>query len=184
MDANWTHPRLGVFTYDEDVNTWAGEVEAPAFDAFTYDPGYTAAGTYELTFEAEDDRDAPSAAAVTLAERVIANADDLVPAITTALWDDFNGRGPDSGMWWNGDLSTVADMTGSELLPPASADDLLALMQLFRISVRKGVNRYERPVVELCFWAAYEQEHSVGVLTDGKRVLGTGYHLDVEPFKD
>ncbi len=146
MDATWTHPKLGEFTYDEDVNTWVGEVATPAFDAFAYDPGYTAAGAYELSFEAENERDKPSAAAVTLAERVIGSADAIVPMVTAALWDDFNGRGPDSGMWWNGDLSTVADMmAGTDLPPPGSADDLLALMQLFRISVRKGVNATSSP---------------------------------------
>ena len=32
------------------------------------------------------------------------------------------------------------------------------------------------------FRAAFEDEHGVGVLTDGKKVLGLGYSADVTPF--
>jgi hypothetical protein len=42
---------------------------------------------------------------------------------------------------------------------------------------------YEKPVVELSFHAAFEEEHGVGVLTDGNTILGTGYSVDVRPFK-
>jgi hypothetical protein len=35
----------------------------------------------------------------------------------------------------------------------------------------------------LAFEAPFEEEHGVGVLTDGVAILGTGYRYDVTPFK-
>jgi hypothetical protein len=184
--AAWTHPRLGRFAHDSLA--WIGIVKAPAFDAFAYDTGYSNAGppdgNYELAFDADDEEEQPSAGAIALAEKVLADAAALVPTVTKAIWEDFNGRGPDSGMWWHGDLSTVAEaMEDSGLPPPTKADDLLKVMRLFRISVRKNADGYDKPVVELCFWAAFEEEHDVGVLTDGKSVVGIGHHIDVSAFE-
>ncbi len=185
MDASWTHPKLGEFTYDEDVNTWVGEVATPAFDAFAYDPGYTAAGAYELSFEAEDERDKPSAAAVTLAERVIGSADAIVPMVTAALWDDFNGRGPESGMYWHGDLGQVVQGMEDEgdLPPPKKAADLLKLIGHPGITVHKKVFYHDKPIVELSYAVAFEGEHGLGILTDGTAIIGIGYSSDVTPFK-
>ena len=47
-------------------------------------------------------------------------------------------------------------------LPVAAARRLLKVMRLFRISVRKSADGYDKPAVELCFWAAFEEEHNVG----------------------
>jgi hypothetical protein len=186
MSSTWNHPRLGRFQYDGTA--WLTEVHAAGFDVFAYDTGYSNAGPptgkYVLAFDADSEKDVPSPAAVALAEKVLADPAALVSKVTRALWDDFNGRGPESGMWWHGDLDQVAEgMDDADLPPPQGPDDLLKIMQLFRIRVRKGADGHGKPVVELCFWAAFEEEHNVGVLTDGEKVLGTGYHIDVSPFK-
>src|SRR5688500_847987 len=124
MGFTWNHPKLGEFEYDGIA--WVKKVEAPGFDPFTYD---RESSDVELAFEADDEDDSPTAEAVALALKVLANHAKLVPKITKALWDDFNGRGPDSGMWWHGDLDQVADAIEIEELPrPTKADDLLALM--------------------------------------------------------
>jgi hypothetical protein len=34
----------------------------------------------------------------------------------------------------------------------------------------------------LSFHAAFEENHGVGVLTDGETIVGTGYGADVTPF--
>jgi hypothetical protein len=87
-------------------------------------------------------------------------------------------------VWWHGELAQVAGAAEDANLPaPKKADDLLKLMRLFQISIRKEAEGCPGPVAELCFWAAFEEEHNVGVLTDGKKVLGTGYHLDVSAFE-
>jgi hypothetical protein len=185
MASTWTHPKRGQFKYDG--TGWLGEVDAPGFDAFQYDSGYSNAGPptgkYELLFEADSEKDVPSAAAVALAEKVLADPAKLVTKVTAALWGDFTGRGPGSGMWWHGDLDQVAEaMDDADLPPPQGPDDLLNLMRLFQITIRKGADGYDKPVAELCFWAPFEEEHNVGVLTDGEKVLGAGYHIDVRPF--
>jgi hypothetical protein len=67
--------------------------------------------------------------------------------------------------------------------PPTAPDDLLAVMQVSAITVHKGVNGDDKPIVELSFRAAFEQEHGVGVLTDGQTVLGFGYSGEATPFE-
>jgi hypothetical protein len=185
MAAKWEHPKLGRFEYDEP--NWVGTVDAPGFDAFAYDgefgDGGPPTGKYELAFVADDETDVPSAAAVELALRVLADPAGLAAKVAAALWDDFTGRGPQSGMWWHGGLDEVVDsLEDAELPPPRSAKDLMKVMRLSQISVRKEYDGDGTPVIELCFSAAFEEEHGVGVLTDGRTVLGTGYHLDVSPF--
>jgi hypothetical protein len=122
---------------------------------------------------------------VELAETVFANQSALVTAIVRALWDDFNGRGPASRMWWHGKLDDVAKSFAYAKLPrPNGPDDLLAGLRVNAILVRRGFPAYEheQPLVEIDFHAVFEEEHGVGVLTDGTSVLGTGYSLEVTPF--
>jgi hypothetical protein len=180
----WEHPRLGRFIYDGMA--WTQTVNVPAFKAFTSHSRYfdmpRSKGRHRLEFEADNEMDIPSATAIALATTVLENQADLVGEITRALWDDFNGRGPDSGMWWHGNLDEVVLNMGSEKRP-SGADDLLPLLKVSQIGVRKQADGYPEPIVEISFHAEFEPEHGVGVLTDGHVVLGTGYHLDVMPFK-
>jgi hypothetical protein len=181
--ATWDHPRFGRFTYDDIA--WVNTVDAPAFTAFRYDTGGAKepTGKYPLAFDANEHEDLPSAVALALAAKVLANQSQLVPKITSALWDDFNGRGPNSGMWWHNDLEHVGEAVKWMDLPsPNAADDLLAMMKLHQITVYKSVDGYPGPVAELSFSAPFEDEHGIGVLTDGESILGIGYSVDVAPF--
>jgi hypothetical protein len=184
MAATWLHSELGEFKYDG--MGWVKIVNVPAFKSFAYDSGYRTAsrtpGEHKLAFQADDVEDVPSLEAVALAGRVLSNHTDLVSKVTAALWDDFNGRGPDSGMWWHDDLGLVAEAMDAEE-PPREADDLLNHLQLYCIRVRKSVGEQRRPLVELSFHADFEREHGVGVLTDGETVLGAGSSCDVMPFE-
>lgn len=175
----WTHNTLGAFEFS---GVWTGTVHVPGFNAFRYDPGYKdvgpPTGVYELRFEAADEQDVPSETAISLALNVLQNQASLVSAVCDALWEDFNGRGPDSGMWWHRGRSEFED----DETFPEGAEDFLRLMRLSGIEVRKNANGYNAPVAELCFWAEFEQEHNVGVLTDGEVILGTGYQWDVSVF--
>ena len=56
-------------------------------------------------------------------------------------------------------------------------------MSFLRLYVHEEVERYPKPIAELTFAAAFDPEHGVGVLTDGKKILGTGYSGDAEQFK-
>ena len=187
MAATWKHPMLGTFTFD--TMGWTKIVSVPAFKAFSYDTGYDNAprstGKHALVFIAPwGENTEPSAADVALADRVLANQAALVDVVAHALWEDFNDRWPNSGMWWHGNLNAVAkSWKALKLPPPAEARDLLPALQVMRIIVRGGFPTFPvDPIVELCFHAAFEEEHGVGLLTDGESILGAGYYLDVMPY--
>jgi hypothetical protein len=84
-------------------------------------------------------------------------------------------------MWWHGDLDALAEVL-DDGRRPARAEDLLGLMQLSGVVVRRDVDGHDGPLAELRFHAAFEEEHGVGVLTDGTTIVGTGYSCDVLPF--
>lgn len=180
MAATWTHPDLGTFKYDRDEDAWLTTVKAPAFDVFKWEQEPT--GECELAIEVDGPKDAPSKEALALAARVLAAQADLPGKVIRALWDDFNGRGGDSGMWWHGDMERVADMSGSDDPPFQRPEDLLSAMDFLRIVIHKEADGYEKPVAELTFGALFEEEHGVGVLTDGKEILGTGYMGEAAAF--
>lgn len=179
-DPTWQHPELGQFKYDG--GGWAKTISVPAFKGFKGQR----AGKCDLAFNADDETDVPSPAMISVAAAVLDYQGELARKVIDGLWDDFNGRGPDSGMYWHGDLDAVAeglDWGDEDPEPPTSAKDLLRLMSPNGITVRKGVHGYDKPVVELSFSAAFEEEHGVGILTDGRTIIGIGYSSDVQPFK-
>ena len=188
MPKPWTHPTLGQF--EANRVGWFRTVNVPAFKAFSYDTGYPNArrsnGKYSLFFlwwtgEAPD---VPTPEMAAVAERVLAEPRELVKTVVAALWDEFNGRGPDSGMWWRGGMDAVRTAFKNAKLPPLRRpDDLLPSMQLHSINVCSEVFDYPRPVADLTFRAAFEKEHGVSVLTDGDQVLGLGHANDVYPWK-
>ena len=176
MSKKWNHPELGAFEFDH--SGWVRPHDFPAFNKFTYEADEESECEFPLVFEAAAETVLPSAAAVAAAQRVIANQKTLVTTIVEALWEDFNGRGPDSGMWWHGDLGSVSEnLEEMDLVIPRKPADLLPLLSLSAVIVR-----HEDQLVELCFGAPFEEEHGIGILTDGKTVLGTGYSSDVMPF--
>lgn len=174
----WTHPQWGRF--DWDGYSWRGQVAAPGFDVFVYETGYGKPnppnGMYELRFQTGENAAEPTGEAVALAERIVAQSDATATLIAETLWNDFAGNPPDSGMWWHGDLESVSEDIEP---PPTSANGIAALMRLQGISIHQ---HGDKPVAELNFWAEFEPEHGVGVLTDGETVLGTGYSYDVSPY--
>lgn len=175
MAEKWEHPHLGTFEYDGVE--WARPVDVPAFRAFEW----RTKDRCELTFESHDETP-PKPAEVKLADKVLANQARLVPKVIDALWNDFKGRGPRSGMWWHGDVDGVGKAAGMKT-SPKSAIDLLSLMRPYRITIRREGRRGKPPLAEISFHAAFEEEHGVGVLVDGTKVVGTGYSTDCEPFK-
>jgi hypothetical protein len=125
----------------------------------------------------------PSAAAVKLALRVIANQAELPALVTSALWEEFNGRGPKSEMWWHGDMGQVAENFGYADRPaPTRPDDLPPVMRFTGLTIRESLYEYKKPIAELTFSAVFEEEHGVGILTDGNTILGTGYSCQASPY--
>ena len=181
MPATWKHPDLGEFKYHVE---WTRPISIPGFASFTYDKGDTSGSTVPLNFDADDEDDTPPDAAATVAMQLLANQVDLAAKVVNALWDDFNGRGPRSGMWWHNRLDEV---TGAAedlgLSAPTKPADVAALLGLQGICIHREADGYNQPVAELQFAAAFEDEHGVGVLTDGINVPGIGYISDVRPFR-
>ena len=132
--------------------------------------------------DGEKNADAPPADAVELAVNLLDRQNDLVEVIANAFWEEFRGRGPDSGMWWYDSFNRPDAATLFKHCPIASAEDELRWMRLQCMYVRNDVDGWSGWVAHLCFWAEFEEEHDVGVLTDGQKVVGTGYLTDVVPY--
>ena len=115
----------------------------------------------------------PLAGAVEIALGVIANeAQGCHPWLFT-LWNEFNGHGPKSEMWWFGDMETVAENFGYDERPrPSGPDDLLSAMGFNGLSIRESLYGYKKPFAELTFSAGFEPEHGIGILTDGRNHPG------------
>jgi hypothetical protein len=182
MPDTWNHPSLGRLAF---VVEWTGAVDVPAFQAYQYGvaDGDATAGKAGLTFYADDEDDTPSPAASAVATTTIANQAALAAKVADALWADFTGQGPTSGMWWHNRLEKVAAaLADVGLTRPAGPADVPALLRLRTIYVHSEADGYDPPLVELKFAAAFEDEHGVGVLTDGADVLGIGYCAGVALF--
>jgi hypothetical protein len=174
MAQPWKHPQFGGFVHDGLA--WVGKVQAPGFNVCSFVPGRSVTqppdGTYELTFDADDDSEFPSQAMIQLIERFLSKQNELPLAIGAAVWKAFRAE----------DLAEGFE--DEHLKPPTGPADLLRGLRLYQIAVRGEADGYSEPIIELSFWAAYDREHDLGVLTDGEMVRGIGGAADVVPFED
>lgn len=92
--AEWEHPELGVFRFD---NAWLGTTTLPVFSKFASMES-DASETVEILIDAHKSTDIPSDDVVRVAINTISNADSLVKSGLQILFDDFHGNRPDSGM--------------------------------------------------------------------------------------
>jgi hypothetical protein len=174
----WTHPDLGRFKNNWNL-AWEKTFQEPAFKAFRN-------GSSSFTLSFDESPDPPSKSAVAVAKKFLKHAPKLVPIVVQALWDDFNGVGPSSGMWWedgmvieNGALPFhVAEVNDGHV--PQSAKELYCLLGLRQIQIR-AIPRSPNPRLPLAvfeFVAPFEDEHGIGIITDCAKVLGLGYASD------
>jgi hypothetical protein len=177
----WEEPELGEFHFDDFG--WTRRVEMPGFEAFKFGARgeRKSAKAYPLLIDAESAEELPAPAAVALAKRVLANQEVLAATVAEALWADFAGSGPESGMWWHGDLDQVGEgMEDGQ--PLRGAGDLFKLMRLSEVRITKSSSGSGSLRAELNFEAVFEEEHGVGILTDGAEVVGIGYSGDASEF--
>lgn len=156
----------------------------PAFLAFRFAREFNNDPLCELALGAAPE-EFPSTEQIAVAVRLLTNQHALVDSMKESLWNDFQGRGPESGMWWRGNVDAVNQVLMAELGTPSQLegqDDLLDVMVPTTIQVRKRVLGYDKAVAQVYFYAAFEEEHGIGILTDGDVVLGIGYAADVTPF--
>lgn len=183
MSQTWKHPQLGEFKHNGGFG-WMRDFPLPAFGIFNWEADDTgSSANFELIFEGESN-EAPSDAAVEVGALVVANQSKLATLITHTLWEGFNGRGPKSGMWWHGELSSVAESFRCYGLPaPSVPDSLPRGMRLSGIGIYKAYDGIEKPLALIVFSAVFEIEHNVGILTDGRCILGVGSATDVSLYE-
>jgi hypothetical protein len=188
--AIWSDPELGVFEYDE--LGWSREFDLPAFAVFEYG-GFSNsavhAGSSSVTvlIEADDEDEKPTAGMIAVARLAIKNHESLVDQGASALFDDIRGNGPDSGMWWHGAIEHVREIVASRFNREpmnllTGPTDLRSLLGRPRIIVQQRGYKYDYPCAIVEFEALFEPEHGVGLLTDGRSILGTGYQMEVSPY--
>jgi len=182
MREHWRHGELGAFEYEWDG--WKKAVDLPEFRAFRFNREFHDEPLFELKLEAEPD-ELPSTGVIAVALKLVANQQKLVESMKESLWGDFHGREPNSGMWWHGNLDAVNEVLTAEFgksMQLQEQVEVLAIMVPTVVNVRKWVLGHDKPVAEIYFFAAFEQEHGVGILTDGDVVLGIGYSGEARPF--
>jgi hypothetical protein len=190
--SDWKHPALGVFKGSS--GGWSAMVNVPAFAAFSYDTGYSnaprstgdvALGIHYHLMDAQIPA-SPPAEMVALLDKVMADPGALVDRVVNALWEDFNGRGPDSGVWWRGNMKTIGkQFQAARLPPPKGPHDLLPALQLTGLSIFNEWWDHPAPILYLDFHAAFEEEHGVSMLGDADRMLGMGFSTgDVMLWKE
>ena len=186
-DGSWSHPRLGTFA--RDTYEWTQVYKLDGFEAYSYRPPYvkTNLDKVHLSFDIDDESPGPpTSEAAEIMARILGNAALLAGKIHRAVWDDFMGKGPGSGIWWHGDLEQVMDVYDEfeDTLPALkSADDVPAWLGLSTIRVGRSWQLDGDFLGELIFHAAFEEEHGLGILTDGLEILGLGYSGDASLFK-
>ena len=186
MPTSFNHPTFGAFQQKD--SHFSTTLTIPAFKKFSYDTGYSNArrstGKITLSFGPygmNEKLPKPTARMIKLAEELLADPENLVAMIAQALWDDFNGRGPTVGMWWHGDMDTINDaFRAAKLPPPTKPDDILGALRLSEIHILTQLDDHPNPVAVLTFDAAFEEEHGLCVVTDGKKVLGSSYGAEPE----
>jgi hypothetical protein len=181
MSSTWKHPSLGDFV--RNGSTFSTNLTVPAFRRFSYDTGYSNArrstGKVSLSFGPwmmNETLAEPTPDMVTIAEKLLADPDKLVDSVAQALWEEFNGRGPSTGIWWYGGMDYVSEsFRAGGLSPPTNSQDVLPALQLTCITIFTHLWDHPHPIAVLSFYAAFEREHDLCVVSDGDRVLGTGF---------
>lgn len=197
MSRTWTHPRLG--TLEHDDIWWRREVVIPSLDTFTYIDAAvrdyrSTREPFELVLQCDSETEQPTEEMAALAATILATESGIMQKAMEAIWSDLNGQGPDSGMWWHGDLpcayrggnwaSAVHEsLTSWKLHVPKCPDDLKKVLEPKDLTVRREFSQPKPWIGELNFHAGFDVEHGVGVLTDGIDVLGIGYSSTARRFK-
>jgi hypothetical protein len=197
MSSNWSHPRLGTFEH-HDI-WWRRNITLPSLTSFSYiDAAVRAYRTspepFKLILQCASEDERPNEAMASLAAAILDNESKLVPKLLEAMWEDLNGRGPESGMWWHGDLpnarrggnwaSFAANALKELALPiPACPEDLRQILEPMDLTIRRDFSPPQPWIGEFNFYAGFDVEHGVGVLTDGTEILGIGYSADAVRFK-
>jgi hypothetical protein len=187
--TTWNDPTLGSF--DCGRFGWTRTIQLPAFKSFSYRKPWVTKPPGKPKFSillpsfgpGRGKRTVPPQAEVRIARAVFESQARIAELVLATFWDEFNGRGAVSGLWWRGKLEQIrATVEASGLGPLEGPADLKRLLRLTDVAIAPFIDGSDEPVAQLCFVAAFEPEHGVGVLTDGQAILGTGYMMEVQPY--
>jgi len=167
------HPRLGTLHCDDGC-LWEGHITLPGFGQHGW------SDELQIQIYVEDEGP-PDPRALALLEPLVANAAALPDLIVDALWNELSGGEAENGHWWArpGGLETVNEGLDE---PITKRDDLWRVLQPDALFVREDVHGDRQLTAGVAFACDFEEEHGLDVLTDGTRVLGTGYALDAEKY--
>lgn len=168
------HPELGEFIYNGYY--WSQQIPLPALAAL--DKGKRSAKSYEVIVDDGESR--PPEALLTLAVKVLGNLDALVPDAIEALWADLNGDPAHrSGMWWHDGLEEAFE---GHKNPPKNVEELSKWLYGGGVRIEPFGYGYKKPVAIITFESEIDPEHGIGIMTDGEKIIGTGYSMDPSPF--
>jgi len=141
-----------------------------------------------LVFRSWIDDFTPGTKEATLALRIVKNEVELVKKIKRAMSMELCGTGPDSGMYWREEPEPLEECfetlrrakIETSKIRPDHVDYLIGEPSI-TIWIRDASPRRAEAILD--FSAAFEDEHGLGLLTNGSRILGIGFSDDVSPFE-
>ncbi|MEM6561392.1 MAG: hypothetical protein AAF656_07310, partial [Planctomycetota bacterium] len=96
------------------------------------------------------------------------------------VWDEFTGAEPQGRYWWSGQLDQVNSLFEKPLSGP---DDLIDHLDPHTLFVTEDFHGDEQLVAGFHCSCDFEEEHGLDILTDGQRVLGTGYSGEARKYE-
>ncbi len=119
--------------------------------------------------------------ALALLEPLVANSATLPDLIIDALWNELSGGESENYTWWArpGGLESANEGLDE---PITERGDLWRVLRPHSLFVRVDRHGDGELTPGVAFGCDFEQEHDLDVLTDGTRVLGTGYALDAKKY--
>jgi hypothetical protein len=171
---SFNHPILGTLTFD-DCDLWEGEITLPDFSLHGW------RDTLSLYLYSSEEGP-PDPRALALLEPLVANAAKLPDLIVDALWNELSGGETENGHWWArpGGLEIANEALDEGSI--AQRDDLWRVLRPQSMFVRRDRHGDGELTPGVSFHCDFEEEHGLDVLTDGTKVLGTGYQLDAEKY--
>ncbi|MCS7468283.1 hypothetical protein NZK35_16650 [Stieleria sp. ICT_E10.1] len=177
---SWNHPKLGAFEF-EDLG-WFAEVRMPGFTQFDLDtPSDYDRAIIEFSFDAYEPNEFPNDDMVHVASNLFENHRRLITDGVSLLFDDIRGVGTDSGMWWHGDLEHVNEILENHARRLDELEGLFPLLNGPSVLIQEIGYGFDAACAIIGFESLIDVEHGIGWLTDGNKILGTGYRSDVSP---
>lgn len=179
MPKSFKHETLGTLKFDDIDDRWTGKVTLDAaFGAHRW--------PRKLELQLPGDEAGPDPKGIALVLPLVEHAATLPDLIVDALWGELTGREKENGHWWakkNGLKTANEGLEDEGSDPIEERDDLWRVLHPHALFVRDDFHGDGEPTAGVAFACDFEEEHGLDVLTDGTRILGTGYAEDAEKYK-